>query len=359
MIGERLDRGLRRCARVVVPLLVGVAGCEAQSPVPAPKASVQAAASGAGPAASAAANAGSTPLLAYVQETQGNFELRLFGPADRANERLELRPERPQVIVWRTDRPEVVTLSPVGAYAIRYRPRPGSPESVGDPAPAGVTPRDGWIGADGKALQIVAFATTTANSAPECALYVVPATGAWQRLAIPAPESAGKDEACSGFAQRHRPAAGSISSAALLKRQPCAAPESVCATLGDARFATARAAVLKATQGLDAVAFALAQPETGTSAPASYYLAIGVATGDTPHLLAPAWLVERESGVLVTPPVKSAGPQLQAAVAGRYVVLAAEYSGADPVVVDLGSGKTVLETNAGSAAVWVPGVAGR
>jgi hypothetical protein len=50
---------------------------------------------------------------------------------------------------------------------------------------------------------------------------------------------------------------------------------------------------------------------------------------------------------------------LQAAVAGRYVVLAAEYSGADPAVVDLGSGKTVLETTGGSAAVWVPGVSGR
>jgi hypothetical protein len=358
MTGERLERRLRRCGRIVVSLLVGVAGCEARSPVAAPNAPVQAAASAAGPVASAAGNAGSPPLLAYLQETGGNFELRLFNPTDGANERLELRPERPQVIVWRTDRPEVVTLSPVGVYAIRYRPRPGAPESVGDPAPAGVKPRDGWIGADGKALRIVAFAPA-ANAAPECGLYDVPATGAWRRLADPAPEGAGKDETCSAFAQRHRPAAGSISSAALLKRQPCAASGSVCSTLGDARFATARAAVLKATQGLDAVAFAQAQPEAGAATPPSYYLAIGVATGDTPHLLAPAWLARRESGALVTPPLKSAGPQLQAAVAGPYVLLAAEYSGADPVVVDLGSGKTVLETNGGSAAVWVPAVSGR
>jgi hypothetical protein len=197
--------GLHRVAlglgcSVGMTLLVGMACCRAQTAVLAqepPRVTATL-------AAQAPAKPGEFPLLAYVQEARGNFELRLFNPADGASERLELRPERPQVIVWRTDRPEVVTVSPAGAYAIRYRPKPNSIKSVGDPAPAGVTPRDGWIGRDGKVLQVVASAATATGGA-QCALYEVPVEGPWRRLSSAALENSANDEECESFALRNRP----------------------------------------------------------------------------------------------------------------------------------------------------------
>jgi len=89
--------------------------------------------------------------------------------------------------------------------------------------------------------------------------------------------------------------------------------------------------------------------DDGSSA---YRLAVGVKQGDTPHLTQPVFSWRRDGDALKRIAVSS-GPQLQLARAGSLVLLAREYGGENPLVLDLNSGKTVFSVR-GYGAVWVP-----
>lgn len=294
-------------------------------------------------AAGCQAQGAAAPVLAYVLEARNGHELRLVQWPGGTAERVELMLERPDAIVWRTDRPEVITVRGDGVYATPYTRKPYTSTSVGDPAPKGIAVEDGWIGDDGR-LRVVGSGAGP-GGATLCAVYAVPDTGTWQRQAQPAPAAA-TDGSCQAYADRHRHTARSVSSAALMRDYRCAGQALACTQLGDARHAAVRQAYASVARGHDTVAVT----DPGSTA---YLLVSGVTTGDTPHFTAPAHLVRRSDRAVIRPALP-VGPQLQVGLNGTLALVATEYAGGDARVVDLNSGKILHSARGSTAAVWVP-----
>lgn len=284
------------------------------------------------------------PRLAYVQARDGLFELRIANPVTGASVRVQSLLAPPLLLIWSLDRPEVISLRDSGLYLSNYLREPGVATPVGDAAPAGLTVHEIWIGAAGGDLRAVA---STQGRDARCALYAVPASGAWRRLDAPAPVA--EQGGCQDFASAERASARSVSSAALARRQQCANPGSLCDALpGGAKddYAAVRRSLFGLARGLEAVAIA----DPGAT---PYFLAVGVRIGETPHLADPVHLVARRDGRLQRPALRGAGP-VQMGLAGPFALIATEYEGRDPQVVNLTTGRVVLAPPRASGAVWVP-----
>ncbi len=197
--------------------------------------------------------------MAYVQELGGHFELRSFYPLLQVNERVQLMTERADAIVWRTARAEVISVRADGAYATSRQRRPGKSRIVGDAAPPTLTAHDGWLAAQGQGLLAVG-ATQAANGATTCAPSAVTCVGFWRKLSNPKSEVSSQPGDGAPFAERHPMSAGSISSAAPLRRQPCAWLNSLCSTIGQEQCARARQRHQPGTQDGPAGAGATGEP---------------------------------------------------------------------------------------------------
>lgn len=294
--------------------------------------------------------AADAPRLAYVQpNANGRPELRLADPATGQSVRVQSLLEAPQLVVWSRERPEVLTLRDSGVYRTDYQREPGVGNPVGDAAPAGLTLDDAWLGPDGQSLLAVG-ATSGAKGAVSCALYAVPASGPWRRLDNPRPAPAAEDGDCGGFAPAERAKARSVSSLQLARRQQCAANGSPCdqpARADADPYAGVRKALAAQVKSLDAVAIA----DPGANTP--FLLAAAIQTAETPHMARPVHLVARQ-GLQLQKPALPTPAQVQIGLAGRYALIAEEYSGNAPIVVDLQTGKTVLSLPKASMATWLP-----
>lgn len=288
------------------------------------------------------------PLLAYLQARDGVLELRIADPATKKEFRAQSLLARPLLTIWSLDRPEVITLRDSGFYRTDYRGSPGTASPVGDAAPADVEVHDGWIAKDGRTLHVVASKPARSGVAG-CALYVVPTEGPWQKQVVSPPPAGGEAGGCEGYADSVRAAARSVTSAELMRRQQCAANGSACDHLvgsGDDKYTAVQRALVGSARGLESVAIA----DPGSTA---YLLAAGVRVGETPHLANPVHLVARQ-GLRLQMPALRTPPQVQIGLSGRYVLIAGEYDGNDPLVADLGSGQIVLSPAKARDAVWVP-----
>jgi hypothetical protein len=296
----------------------------------------------------AGADSGRPAVLAYVQETtRGTFELRLHDPGRRSSEAVTTMADRPAVIVWRTDRPEVITVGADTSYSTAYLKKPYVSNPIGDQPPKGLEVSDGWIGKDGKSLMVLG-SVLVANSVLTCTLYEVPSSGPWRKTQEEkaSADAGGGDTSCEAFANRHRVTTYSVSNPQLMKAYQCAAKESVCATIGDKRYEAASASIMKAGKSVEAAAFA----DPGK---APFFLGFGVRTGDTPHLMGPARVLQRD-GKAAKPATLKVPTQVQVAVKGPLILVADEYSGDNPLLFDAETAQVVLSTRRASAAVWVP-----
>ena len=59
-------------------------------------------------------------------------------------------------------------------------------------------------------------------------------------------------------------------------------------------------------------------------------------------------------GLQVQKPALRTPPQVQVGLAGSYALIAEEFTGKDPLVVNLETGKVVLSFKGASGASWVP-----
>jgi hypothetical protein len=296
----------------------------------------------------AATETARTPLLAYVQETaRGSFELRLHDSARKLSEAVTTMADRPAVIVWRIDRPEVITVGSDTSYSTAYLKKPYVSNPIGDQPPKGLEVSDGWIGKDGKSLMVLG-SVLAASSVLTCTLYEVPSSGPWRKTQEEkaSSDSGGGDTSCEAFAKRHRVTTYSVSNPQLMTAYQCAGKDSVCATIGDKRYDAASANITKAGKGLDAAAFA----DPGKT---PFFLGFGVRTGDTPHLMGPVRVLQRD-GKPAKPATLKVPTQVQVAIKGSRILVAEEYSGDNPVLFDAETGQVVLSTRRASAAVWVP-----
>ena len=294
------------------------------------------------PLARAASPATAPPLLAYVAEAKAGSSLRLFDPARHTTEDVLPFTEPPTAVIWRLDRAAVATVNADGVFLSDYHKKPVVPEPIGDAAPKGVSVQDGWFAADGHTLLLVASKNDLRGN-PVCGLYAVPVQGAWKLQDKPAPVNANDD--CLAFADANRVRFLSVSSALLLHEQVCASAQGICGKKTDPREARLMPALKKLSHDVEGVALA----DPGTT---RHLLAFGVAYGDTPHLTDAIQLVQRDSLTATRLAVKS-GKQVQLGLAGNLALIAGEYSGRNPVVVDLDSGNTLF-TGKGFGAVWVP-----
>ncbi len=84
----------------------------------------------------------------------------------------------------------------------------------------------------------------------------------------------------------------------------------------------------------------------------AYELAYGVAEAHALHVYGQVFVVAPDKGG-IEPLALEVGPQLQIGLAPGYVLVAEEYSGANPHVIDLASGRVVFQAR-GHSALWVP-----
>jgi hypothetical protein len=288
------------------------------------------------------------PLLAYVQETaRGTFELRLHDPAGKSSEAVATMADRPALLVWRTDRPEVITVLSDTSYSTAYLKKPHVSIPIGEQSPKGLELIDGWIGKDGKSLMVMGAAGGGgANPASSCVLYQVPSTGPWRKAEEEKASASGSDAPCEAFANRHRVTSFSMSTTQLMNAYQCASKASVCASIGDKRYEAAGVGMVKAGKDLDAAAFA----DPGKT---PFFLGFGVRTGDAPHLMGPARVLQRD-GRPAKPTTLKVPTQVQVAIKGPLILVAEEYSGDNPTLFDANTGQVVLSTRRASSAVWVP-----
>ncbi len=84
----------------------------------------------------------------------------------------------------------------------------------------------------------------------------------------------------------------------------------------------------------------------------AYDLAYGVAEAHALHVYGQVFVAAPDAG-RIEPLALDIGPQLQIGLARGYVVVAEEYSGANPQVIDLATGRVVFRAR-GHSALWVP-----
>jgi hypothetical protein len=287
-------------------------------------------------------------LLAYVQETpRGIFELRLRDPARKSSEAAAAVADRPALIVWRIDRPEVILVVSDTSYSTAYLKKPYASNPIGDQPPKGLDITDGWIGKDGKSLMVLG-SVMAANSVLSCALYEVPSSGPWRKTQEEKASSnnGGGDTSCEAFASRHRVATYSVSNPQLMKAYQCVGRASICNSSGDKRNDAIKGSIEKSNK--DFVGANLADPGK-----TPFLLGFGTTMGDTPHLMGPAHVLQRD-GKTAKPATLKVPNQVQVAIKGSLILVAEEYSGDNPLVFDADTGQVLLSLKGASSAVWVP-----
>ncbi len=295
----------------------------------------------------AGAGSGRPAVLAYVQETaRGTFELRLHDPVRKSFEAVTTMADRPALIVWRTDRSEVITVLSDTSYSTAYLKKPYLSNPIGDQAPKGLELLDGWIGKDGKSLYVLAWPATAAAKLT-CMLYQVPAKGPWRKTSSATAKFDGITVSCNEFAKRHRVTTLSVSNPQLMQRYQCAGEgSSLCKSSGDKRYDAIEASIEKSNKDFAGAGFA----DPGKT---PFFLGFGTIMGDSPHLKGPAHVLQRD-GKAARPATLYGSEQVQVAIKGSLILVAEEYSGDNPMLFDAGTGQVVLSTKGASAAVWVP-----
>jgi hypothetical protein len=285
-------------------------------------------------------------LLAYVQETaRGTFDLRLHDPVSKLSEKIAVMADRPALIVWRVDRPEVITVLSDTTYSTPYPKKPYVSNPIGDQPPKGLELLDGWIDKDGKGL-VVLGSFLDADAKASCVLYRVPAKGPWRKTKAATGKSDGISEPCDAFASRHRVTSFSVSNPQLMKAYQCVGRGSICNSSGDKRYDAIKGSIEKSNK--EFVGADLADPGK-----TPFFLGFGTTMGDTPHLMGPAHVLQRD-GKAAKPATLEAPKQVQVAVKGSLILVAEEYSGNDPLLFDADTGQVLLSIKGASSAVWVP-----
>jgi hypothetical protein len=286
--------------------------------------------------------------LAYVQETaRGTFELRLQDPVRKSFEAVTTMAERPALIVWRTDRPEVITVLSDTSYSTAYLKKPYVSNPIGNQIPKGLEVLDGWIDKDGKSLVVLGWSSQAADAKLTCVLYRVPIKGPWRKTKSAVATFDGITVSCNELASRHRVTTVSISNPQLMTAYQCAgAGSTVCSSVGDKRYEAAKASILKAGKDLDSAAYA----DPGKT---PFLLGFGTVMGDSPHLVGPAYVLQRD-GKATKPATLEVAAQVQVGIKGSLILVAEEYSGDNPVLFDAQTGQVVWAPRGASAAVWLP-----
>jgi hypothetical protein len=286
--------------------------------------------------------------LAYVQETaRGTFELRLHDPVRKSSEQIDVMNDRPGLILWRTDRPEVLTVRDSSTYATAYLKKPYVADPIGDPPPKGLELLDGWIDKDGKSLVVLGWSSPSAEAKLTCVLYRVPAKGPWRKTKSAVAKFDGFTVSCNELASRHRVTTFSISNPQLMTAYQCAgAGSTVCSSVGDKRNEAAKASIMKAGKDLDSAVYA----DPGKT---PFLLGFGTVMGDSPHLVGPAYVLQRD-GKATKPATLEVPAQVQVGIKGSLILVAEEYSGDNPILFDAQTGQVVWSPRGASAAVWLP-----
>jgi hypothetical protein len=254
---------------------------------------------------------------------------------------------RPALIVWRTDRPEVITVLSDTSCSTAYLKKPYVSNPIGDQIPKGLEVLDGWIDKDGKNLLVLGWFQTGNSAQLTCVLYRVPAKGPWRKTQSALAKFDGITVSCTGLASRHRVTTFSASNERLMRPYQCAGQGStVCDSVGDKRYEAARASILKAGKDLESAAFA----DPGKT---PFFLGFGVTMGDSSHLVGPAHVLQRD-GKATKPATLEAPTQVQVAIRGSLILIAEEYSGENPILFDAQTGQVVWSPRGASAAVWLP-----
>lgn len=322
------------------------------------------------------------PLLSYVVEDGGRAEWRIWDAAwSRDRLFLEL-PEAPEQTFWDPAAREVTFVAQGGTYRARYDQSPGRPERLG-PAPDApgeieilwreardgslraiaiyVVPEADLIG-DGEALRYRLPDGRTIPGIPDpkwhsytvCTLQEMTAPDAWSIVRQAADSYGYEGEICVRLDVTSR-REGGVSQFALHESYRCARTmdrssstlclQEVPPALGAAFEAYKRSEAFKASgTWYDAVSY-LATDQ-------AYDLAYGVAEAHALHVYGQVFVVAPDAG-RIEPLALEIGPQLQIGLARGYVVVAEEYSGADPQVIDLATGRVVFRAR-GHSALWVP-----
>jgi hypothetical protein len=288
--------------------------------------------------------------LAYVQETaRGTFELRLQDPLRKSFEAVTTMAERPALIVWRTDRPEVITVLSDTSYSTAYLKKPYVSNPIGDQAPKGLDLLDAWIDKDGKSLVVLGWSSPAAGAKLTCVLYRVPAKGPWRKTKSAVATFDGITVSCNGLASRHRVTTFSISNPQLMTAYQCAgAGSTVCNSVVDKRNEAAKASIMKAGKDLDSAVYA----DPGKT---PFLLGFGTVLSDSPHLVGPAYVLQRD-GKAAKPATLEvpAQVQVQVGIKGSLILIAEEYSGDNPILFDAQTGQVVWSPRGASSAVWLP-----
>lgn len=280
--------------------------------------------------------------VAYVAESGGTFELRFWDAATRRSETIDIMVDAPVLLVWNPARRSVASIRADGIYEAGYARAPYASNWRGEAPPKGAEPVDGWFTA-GDTIAVVTASAGKGDSV-RCTLYDAPRKGAWLKRAEQAAPA--EDARCGAFADARRGSATSTSSARLMRAYQCAGGHAACAKLdGAAVPASVKDTLLKGRQDIDTIA-TLDVPE------APRLVLAGIATGDTPHFHAPLHLLPRAGGTPAKLDVP-AGPQLQLGLQGRWLLVAGEYGGEAPAVVDVSTGTVVFRAQ-GRLATWVP-----
>lgn len=292
---------------------------------------------------SGGSGAAAAEYLAYLDSrAPSQVELLRADPRGGHIDVLQSLRHRPGAIIWRRDGMAVISIGPDGVHSTELSRRPFVSNRIGGAAPAGVVVRDGWIDKDERSI-IVVGARSGRGGEPACSLYASVAGGAWVQRRLPAPVKG--EDACDALAEARRVQGPSISSAALLARMPCAATGSVCDAAPGPSGPDLVARLRQARVDTEAMT-------TVDSEGSAWFLVFRTSQGDTPHLMGEAYAVSRQAGE-VRRLGFDADRQLQVSLRGRLALIASEYSGDDPQIVDLDTGAVIFRAK-GSAAAWVP-----
>jgi hypothetical protein len=291
-------------------------------------------------------------LLAYVQETaSGLFELRLHDPASKSFEAVSAMADRPALIVWRLDRPVVITVLTDTSYSTAYLKKPYVSNPIGDQAPKGLEVLDGWIDKDGKRLVVLGWSSPAANAKLTCVLYRVPTKGPWRKTKSSVAKFDGITVSCNELASRHRVTTFSVSNPQLMGPYQCAGEGSVCDRTGKKRpeaAESAKASIMEVDKNFVSADFA----DPGNT---PYFLGFGVTMGDSPHLMGPVHVLQRDGKAAKAATLEApASVQVQAGIKGSLILVAEEYSGDNPILFDAQTGQVVWSPGGAFAAVWLP-----
>lgn len=278
--------------------------------------------------------------LAFMTEVDGVHRLVSWDSSGRTAT-IDVMSSPPLAIAWDFDRRLAATVRAEGIFVVGYAGPRVTPVRRGRGPPAGTSVIDAWF-VPGTALAFrVVILSKRANAKPRCTDYLADGAAAWRTVA----EQDDNDDECLAFADTRHAGARSVSSSRLMRTYACAAPGSLCDTPDSSDLSKAkRARLLKAHHTIDAV-----RVIKSSSGPAM--LVVGIATGDTPHLHQPLFVLVGASAKMTRLPLPTSD-QLQIGHSGDLIVAASEYRGEDPVVIDVATGR-ILFSSKGYAAIWL------